>query len=43
MWQLSRAIQRPGRHAGAQEKLLQNEIHMQEKWIKVMMMMILFE
>jgi len=29
MWQLSRAVQRPGRHAGAQEKLLQNEIHMQ--------------
>ena len=40
MWQLSRAVQRPSRHAGAQEKLLQNEIHMQVKWIKVMMMMI---
>ena len=31
MWQLSRAVQRPGRHAGAQEKLLQNEIHVQVK------------
>ena len=31
MWQLSRAVQRPGGHAGAQEKLLQNEIHMQVK------------
>ena len=40
MWQLSRAVQRPGGHVGAQEKLLQNEIHMQVKWIKVMMMTI---
>ena len=40
MWQLSRAVQRPGGHAGAQEKLLQNEIHMQVKWIEVMMTMI---
>ena len=40
MWQLSRAVQRPGGHAGAQEKLLQNEIHLQVKGIKVIMMMI---